>query len=1225
MVFLSIQHHIAFRATIIALACVAMYSQTLAQTPPSEAFTRVVVSNKGSIQVQSSGTKLTISSSTPGTIDANSIKVRLGNRARSITASQDGKRYDITLDKPYRVRQFLSNRGSGFDVMEETSASALPKPAEKKPETVNKESTAEVKKPIASNPSPPSSSDSAPKKPVTPIVTSKAPVKEKPAQKSSVEIAEVVKKSEPAPPKEIKPEKAALKELTETPSIQKAKIVVEPEEKKADEPKVTEKNLTDEIIPVQKEEEPEVQNEDSEELTPPSPTAAVTPADSFIAVPVKKDSRDFIKPEPLQKKEMREEENSKPEYTKRETTDAPSKPTELLIGLTPKGKDMELTFPWKHRVASALFQRDRDWWLLFSAPSVIDIEQIRSILPNNITKIDAQNIDGQTVIHFVTDGKSYMSTQQQKGSYEWQVAITQQPAPSPSSYAIEPFAEAAKPYVLVRAFDVAPSLSYTDPTYGDRITVIPSYEPNKALITSYNTPELSSVVAMQGIVMNLHDESVTYTAGRDGLRFSNEKGLRLSKNLPAIIADNPSEADTVPNIMFPYARWRVAPTDFANARIEKTQALANASKTDKPKALLDLATLYLGQGMSEEALSLINQLRDRFPDFYTDNEIAMIRAAANFMMFRMGDAASDILSPELAENPETQLWKDAISLFVPQILIPPAPETPLSTEEKAQTPTLIAPEPRFDYLAYNRNFIRYYPPKMRQKLAIIAADNFVARKEYNKAARSLDILNRDGILAPIQPYAEFLLGRIAADSGKAKEAINLWKPLANQYDDLFIHARAAFSLATLEKSEGKKTTEETIKTLERLRVVWRGDTLEEKLLNYLGQLYFETADYANALRTWKEYVSEYGGSVEGLNVSNQMAALFEKLYGDDALADTMDPLRSLALFYEFRELSPIGARGDAIIQKLADRLAKFDLLDKASALLDHQIKFRVQGEERARIGAQLAVLNLLNKKPEKALDALEASGYGASSPALAAERNRLAAAALAKLEKPEIALEMLAADSSPKGQQLRMEILWDEQDWPNVINVAEDMLGERTNIAAPLNAQETETLLKLALAYSFESDTTQLKYLRDYYSPLLKESPYKDIFDHITNNTAVLDPEDFDLITKQISQTETFLKTFQDKIADGRLSSALETSEEKPSPEEQEKIESARNKQLVPESQEATPPEKKEAPANDTKEDTTDSSPKRAPVEVAPEDNNAQEDTPSEAKEEKTQPETTKE
>ena len=50
-----------------------------------------------------------------------------------------------------------------------------------------------------------------------------------------------------------------------------------------------------------------------------------------------------------------------------------------------------------------------------------------------------------------------------------------------------------------------------------------------------------------------------------------------------------------------------------------------------------------------------------------------------------------------------------------------------------------------------------------------------------------------------------------------------------------------------------------------------------------------------------------------------------------------------------------------MIRKLSDRLVAVDLLDRASQLLEHQVKFRLKGPERAKVGASLAFINLTNR------------------------------------------------------------------------------------------------------------------------------------------------------------------------------------------------------------------------------------------------------------------------
>ena len=85
--------------------------------------------------------------------------------------------------------------------------------------------------------------------------------------------------------------------------------------------------------------------------------------------------------------------------------------------------------------------------------------------------------------------------------------------------------------------------------------------------------------------------------------------------------------------------------------------------------------------------------------------------------------------------------------------------------------------------------------------------------------------------------------------------------------------------------------------------------------------------------------------------------MFRSLFLDGD-ADQMEPVRALALYYDFRELTPVGKEGDEMIRLLADRLVAVDLLDRAAQLLEHQVKFRLRREKKAQIGVRLAAIHL---------------------------------------------------------------------------------------------------------------------------------------------------------------------------------------------------------------------------------------------------------------------------
>ena len=147
------------------------------------------------------------------------------------------------------------------------------------------------------------------------------------------------------------------------------------------------------------------------------------------------------------------------------------------------------------------------------------------------------------------------------------------------------------------------------------------------------------------------------------------------------------------------------------------------------------------------------------------------------------------------------------------------------------------------------------------------------------------------------------------------------------------------------------------------------------MLTLLGNLYLEDKQYANALHTMRDIVLYYPQVPEAVTTARQMEATFVTLYNKDGAA-SMPPLEALSLFYEFRDLVPLGAAGDQMIRNLADRLVSIDLLDRAAQLLEHQIKNRLQGEERSSVGAHLAQIYLMNHQPDKALETLKTTGYG---------------------------------------------------------------------------------------------------------------------------------------------------------------------------------------------------------------------------------------------------------
>src|SRR6201999_4015786 len=148
----------------------------------------------------------------------------------------------------------------------------------------------------------------------------------------------------------------------------------------------------------------------------------------------------------------------------------------------------------------------------------------------------------------------------------------------------------------------------------------------------------------------------------------------------------------------------------------------------------------------------------------------------------------------------------------------------------------------------------------------------------------------------------------------------------------------------------------------------------------------------------------------------------------DGSADGLEPVQALALFYDFKELTPIGSDGDLMVRKLVRRLVDVDLLDQAADLLKYQVDNRLDGVPKAEVATDLAVIDLMDKKPEDAIDAINASRTTVLPTALNLQRRITAARALTGLGQYDTALEMLGPDNSPDAVDARAEIVWRQKN-----------------------------------------------------------------------------------------------------------------------------------------------------------------------------------------------------
>jgi hypothetical protein len=254
-------------------------------------------------------------------------------------------------------------------------------------------------------------------------------------------------------------------------------------------------------------------------------------------------------------------------------------------------------------------------------------------------------------------------------------------------------------------------------------------------------------------------------------------------------------------------------------------------------------------------------------------------------------------------------------------------------------------------------------------------------------------------------------------------------------------------------------------------------------------------------------------------IQEEAAKTFDELFLAGK-GDSMSPIDALALFYDFRELTPVGSRGDEMIRRLADRLVSVDLLNQAAGLLQYQVDNRLQGAARAEVATRLAVIYLMDRKPDQAAAVLRATYSADLSTELRDERLLLQARALSDAGQHDLALEVIADVKGRVASRLRSDIYWAAHKWRQSAGQIELMYGDLWKGWAPLTDVERADILRAEIGYALAQDQLDLNRLRDRYGPKMAGTPDAHDF-QIVSAPVGAGGEDFKAIAQAAAASDT--------------------------------------------------------------------------------------------------------
>ncbi|MEA1651073.1 hypothetical protein UAJ10_18870 [Nitrospirillum sp. BR 11164] len=667
------------------------------------------------------------------------------------------------------------------------------------------------------------------------------------------------------------------------------------------------------------------------------------------------------------------------------------------------------------------------------------------------------------------------------------------------------------PRLVVKTPKPVKVFTFTDPVVGDTLKVIPMSPAAQLMPAPLRYAEAQFLPTAQGVVIRPIDERLLVQPAKEGVELTVPGGLRLSPSTDVATAAPPPPV-VEPDRFFDFQRWaKVDPNGFVAGREHVMNEIVKAPPDDRPKLRLDLARFYAGNGFGQEALGLLEMARKDQPDLEKRAEFAAVRGTARILTGDAKGGLDDLTAPALQNEPDVALWRAYAAH------------------------TTGDDDTAYRLFQSRRELLRTYPEPFNTRFSMAATEAALAKGDVDTANTLLDrLVKRGANKGPAETAINYLRGEAARLAGDHEKAIDSYRAATEGTDRLY-RTKARMALVDEELAAGKLTPAKAAEQMEKMRFAWTGDDLELHILRRLADLHIKAGNFPQAFDTMKRAITLFPNSPEAPLITKQMTDTFTGLFVRNG-ADKMPPLEALSLYEQYKELTPPGPDGDTVIRVLAERLVDVDLLDRAAELLDRQVQYRLQGEQKAQVGTREAAIRLLNNQPDKALAALDQSEVAGIPDTMAAERRLLRARALSRTDKGPEAVALLKQDNSRPANLMRIDIAWHAKQWPLAAQALADVIGPPPAAGQPIDPTVSRLVVNRAVALSLAQDLPGLQKLRTDFGPSMDKGPDANMFQVMTRPTeanGLLDAATIQNQVKEIDLFKSFLDSYRTRQTQG--------------------------------------------------------------------------------------------
>ena len=763
---------------------------------------------------------------------------------------------------------------------------------------------------------------------------------------------------------------------------------------------------------------------------------------------------------------------------------------------------VRLRFPFERDTASAVFRRGDTLWMLFDTPTLINppapsdaLDSIASaftVVPAGETQIVRMDLSTQRLATLASEGRAWVLSvgdvllnateplnlerhRDQDGRFEMTATL-------------------GKPYKVH---------SFRDPVVGDMLDVVTAFPPARGAVRDLNYVDFDALRSVHGLVIRPDNEQLDVAVVKDAAVISTPGGLTLSDQDAPRTLDSGNASEFRDSFIDFAALREDDPAALVAKREKLSEAASDKEGRAREVARLTLAQFYVGNQFAEEALGVLRVLDRDLKSDELRKKVRLTEAIANVLAERPSDALGILNGATFSDEVDAVLWR---------------------TVARAENRDFVGA--RADALA-SEPVLDAYPVWVQHKFLFAAIRAALETADAQLAQRYLDEIEFATLDPDEVTLYQLFQGWVAETLGRPNEALEAYgQVIAAEVRPT--RAEAVYRTLLVLRGTGKIDLAKATETLSAETILWRGNALEVDMEKLLAELYFDNRNYRLAFEITRDVAANNPESQPIHQLTDEAEGQFAQLFLNGA-ADQLGDLDALSLYYDFRQLTPAGVKGDEMIRNLARRLVKVDLLAQAGDLLEYQIDSRLQGAAQAQVAAELAVIRIADRNPEGALRVLNRTRVANLPPTLERQRRILEARALIDANREDLALDLLARVEGRDADLLRVDGYWKAKNYIAASDLIETIYSrdatEDLTVAARMN------VIKAAVGLVLANDTLGLNRLRSKFSERMAQSSEWALFDYITSPKADPVGVEFKSAAKMVASMDSitaFLSAYRD-------------------------------------------------------------------------------------------------